>query len=250
MQITFPDIRKTLIPDDGFTIIDIDEEGADARVVAWEADDADLKAAFASGVKIHAKNALDIYGPELAGEDGKREPTYTRVKRGVHGTHYGMTPPSLAAACKMTLAQAEHFQTRWLHELHPSISEWMSRVEFELQSTGGQRNKFGYEINFFERGADAYTQALAWVPSSTVARVCEIAMTKLHAQVPEFQLLLQVHDSLVAQVRTEQLSSVLPRVKAILDSIVVPYADPLIIPWGIKASTRSWGECEKCSWGT
>ena len=29
---------------------------------------------------------------------------------------------------------------------------------------------------------------------------------------------------------------------------MMPYDDPLIIPWGLKASQKSWGDCEKATW--
>ena len=38
-----PNIRKLYVPDPGYEIFDIDFSGADAQVVAWEADDKPLK---------------------------------------------------------------------------------------------------------------------------------------------------------------------------------------------------------------
>jgi hypothetical protein len=29
--------------------------------------------------------------------------------------------------------------------------------------------------------------------------------------------------------------------------VVIPYPDPLIIPWDLKSSLKSWGEMEKAS---
>jgi hypothetical protein len=28
--------------------------------------------------------------------------------------------------------------------------------------------------------------------------------------------------------------------------VVIPYPDPLTIPWDLKRTTKSWGEMEKC----
>lgn len=79
----FPNLRKMFIPDPGFFLFDVDLAGADAQVVAWEAEDDDLKAKFRSGQKIHALNAKDIYGRD-AGPDGKRAPYYKMAKMGCH----------------------------------------------------------------------------------------------------------------------------------------------------------------------
>lgn len=79
----FPNLRKMFRPDPGFFLFDVDLAGADAQVVAWEAEDDDLKAKFRSGEKIHALNAKDIYGND-AGPDGKRAPYYKKAKMGCH----------------------------------------------------------------------------------------------------------------------------------------------------------------------
>lgn len=248
MLIHFPEVRNTVIPDPGYTIFDFDEEGADARVVAWDAKDEDLKNAFKAGVKIHRKNALDVYGPELAGADGTREPIYTRVKRMVHATHYGAQPPALAAKCRVSIADARAFHRNWLFELHPDIGRWMRDIEHELQTTGGVENIFGRRINFFQRGTDAFTSALSWKPQSTVAKVCGIAWTLLDRHIKPLQLILQNHDSIVGQIPNHMVKQTIPEIYKILNEIVVPYDDPLIIPWGMKASRTSWGQCKKVDW--
>ena len=247
MLIHTPNTRATIIPDPGYTLFDFDLDGADARVVAWDADEPTMKQAFREGKKIHAVNALDIYGPEIAGTDGKQEPIYTRVKRAVHATHYGGTPPALAKKCRMPLSMARDFQSRYF-SVRPKVHAWMQNTEFELQRCGGVTNIYGYSINFFQRGADAYTEALAWRPQSTIARVTEIAMVRLHRSVPNFQLLLQCHDSLVGQIRNDRISRTLREIDTVFSAIVVPYSDPLIIPWGAKFSRTSWGELAPLKW--
>jgi DNA polymerase I-like protein with 3'-5' exonuclease and polymerase domains len=248
MLVTFPDARATIIPDPYHTIVDIDQEGADARVLAWDADEEILKAAFRSGMKIHAVNAINIFGKELAGDNGKTEPYYSQAKRGVHATNYGGTAHTVAAKCRMTMAEATQFQLRYFNT-YPQVKKWHEQIDYDLQLTGGVTNIFGYSINFYQRGSDAFTEALAWKPQSTVARLTEIAMVRLRKKEPRFVQLMQVHDSIVAQVRNDRLSEILRNVYHILHSIEIPYRDPLILPWGIKSSPSSWGECKPDSWG-
>ena len=52
-NIRLPNVRRTIIPDPGYTIVDADLAGADAQVVAWEAGDEKLKSAFSAGAAIH-----------------------------------------------------------------------------------------------------------------------------------------------------------------------------------------------------
>jgi hypothetical protein len=56
------------------------------------------------------------------------------------------------------------------------------------------------------------------------------------------EVLLQVHDSLAGQFPTAETARYIDLIKE--RAIVrIPYEDPLVIPVGIKTSTKSWGEC-------
>ena len=55
-----PNLRRLFVPDPDYIIIDVDLERADAQVVAWEADDEELKQMFREGVDIHEENSRTI----------------------------------------------------------------------------------------------------------------------------------------------------------------------------------------------
>ena len=235
-----PNIRQMFIPDPGFTIYDIDLAGADAQVVAWTAGDEKLKAMFRAGLKIHAENAKDLFGGD-AGPDGKREPYYTRTKMGVHLSNYGGYPSTMSKALGITVKEAERFQNRWF-DMHPEIKDWHKRVESRLLSTRTVTNAFGMRRIYFGRLDRTLSEALAWEPQSVVALVTGKAMDIIDTQFHKAELLMQVHDSLVFQAPTstpkEYIDELLSAVR-----IVVPFDDPLIIPWGVKSSSRNWGDC-------
>lgn len=244
-DLILPNIRKLYIPDPGYDIYDADLAGADAQVVAWEANDNDLKDAFRAGVKIHAKNALDMFGPERAGEDGMRMPLYRETKSCVHGTNYGGTPRGIAPKLGWIVKDVEAFQDKWFY-LHPGIKDWHHRIEESLWDDRTVVNKFGYDRIFFDRPESLLPEALAWVPQSTVALVTFKGALRLQSMCPWVDILLQVHDSLVFQMRKE-MRHTLPKIKEALH-VTIPYDDPLTIPWGIARSSTSWGECKDISW--
>jgi len=251
LNFSLPSVRNMFVPDPGYTLFDIDLAGADAQVVAWEANDKKLKQAFrdfAAGIgpKIHAVNALDIYGPELAGIKGKNEPFYTYAKMGVHLTNYGGKARTCATALAITVSQAERFQDLWFRN-HPEIRDWHERVEHELHTTRSVRNAFGFRKFYFDRIEGLLPQALAWVPQSTVAITVNKAWENISNNIPEVEIMLQVHDSLVGQYPTNKEALLLPEIHA-QSKIIIPYDDPLIIPFGIKTSQKSWGECQDRSW--
>ena len=63
----------------------------------------------------------------------------------------------------------------------------------------------------------------------------------------DVEFLVQVHDSLVFQIKTNRVPFVLPLLNKLLHQ-PVPYPDPLVIPWGLAASTKSWGDVQDMPW--
>ena len=223
-----PNLRKLFIPDPGYIIVDMDLDRADAQVVAWEADDEELKQMFREGVDIHAENAK-VLGCSR-----------TMAKQAVHATNYGVGPRTMASILGITQREAEQFRKRWF-EAHPRIKEWHRRVEAQMVKRGYVENRFGYRRPFY--GRIKLPEGLAWIPQSTVACVINRILVNIYEQLPEVQLLLQVHDSLVFQVRKAHFHTLMPRILE-LARVVVPYDDPLIIPVSYKVSEVSWGECK------
>ena len=82
MTVELPNIRKLFVPDPGYVIFDADLAGADAQVVAAEAGDSDLLAAFKGGLDVHTKNATDLgasRSPYLRGRE--RKPVASNVSK-------------------------------------------------------------------------------------------------------------------------------------------------------------------------
>jgi DNA polymerase I-like protein with 3'-5' exonuclease and polymerase domains len=249
-----PNVRKLFIPDRGKVIVDADLAGADAQVVAWEANDAKLKELFRQGLSVHLENGKDLLGEEFTSAAGHHKDMgtpkgqlYDQLKRFVHATNY------LGSARNLSLNPAigwpQHLcaarQNRWLRQLHPGILDWHKRVERSIYTSRSIRNQFGYRIIYFDRIDSVLTNAVAWGPQSTVAEVCFRGALQLQRALPWVEILLQVHDSIVFQVPGHRWreSSCLDTFKKHL-SVPVPYPDPLVISWGIAGSEKSWGDCK------
>lgn len=270
MSIILPNIRKIFVPDPGYSIFEADLAGADAQVVAWEAEDEDLKAAFRRGVDIHDKNAEDLFGSaysKLSGnaKEGPKSRKRKETKQAVHATNYGSAARTLAVILGWTVKEAELFQRRWF-SLHPGIkTNFHGRIQTSLRTNRTVRNRFGYHRIFFDRIDGCFPEALAWVPQSTVALVSFKGALRLERapffRLPKYQgwtdeqlagldpwvqfsaveILLQVHDSIVFQLPS-QFATCYKEILTGLE-VSVPYDDPLTIPWGLTTSTTSWGEC-------
>jgi DNA polymerase-1 len=247
---TMPNIRKMFIPDAGMTIFDVDLAGADAQVVAYEAEDLDLIDAFRKGLDVHSKNAEDLWGSaftQLAGDkhNGPKSKRRTQTKIAVHATNYGGSARTIAKVLGWTVREAEGFQRRWF-SLHPGVkTNFHGRIESDLQRTRMVVNRFGNRRVYFDRIDSVFTEALAWVPQSTVAEVSFRGGLALESTFPFVEMLLQVHDSLVFQVPSEHEHRI-EEFKTAL-AYPIPYAVPLTIQWGVARSRVSWGDCEGVS---
>jgi len=227
--VELPNLRRMFLPDPGYIIIDADLQRADAQVVAWDADDEELKDIFRSGLNIHEENAKAIGC------------TYQQAKQGVHAVNYGVSARTLSTYIGGTTQQAQQFINSWLGT-HPKIPIWQSRIKFDLETTRTIRNKFGFRRFFFDRlNPETLHQALAWIPQSTVALVTNQGLINIDSNLPEVQLLLQVHDSLVMQAPMETYPEILDKIIEQME-VPVPYDDPLTIPVTTAVSEISWGD--------
>ena len=77
-----------------------------------------------------------------------------------------------------------------------------------------------------------------------MALVCFKGALRLRKALPWVEILLQVHDSILFQVPLHRADNAdLFRHHL---SVEVPYPnDPLVIPWGMARSEKSWGEVSK-----
>ena len=239
--IALPNVKKMFLPDHGFFICDSDLAQADAQVVAWDAGDEALKEVFRDPeADLHNANAQTIFG--------KTGGVYRqRSKVGVHATNYDVKPRTLATALGITIKEAEEFIDTWF-TAHPDIYNWQRRIEHDLQTTRIITNRFGNRKVFFGRIDRALGEALAWIPQSTVALVINRAWKNIEDLCdPEIQVLLQVHDSLVYQIKALTFRRKLEALEQCF-KVVVPYEDPLVIPAGFSYSDLSWGDCRESDW--
>lgn len=246
MTIILPNIRKIFVPDKGYVVFDADLRGADAYVVAWEADDSELKQWLRDDVDMHVRHCVEVGNePQILTLTGNAHHKLRQsYKHATHGVHYVASARAIAShpAIGWSLGKATQFRDKYLRR-RPGLRNWHLRTEHDLQRSRSVANRFGYRIVYFDRIETVLPQAVAWVPQSTVALTCFKGALRLRRELPWVQILLQVHDSLVFQVpfyRAEQYDLILRTL-----SITVPYPDPLTIPWGLARSEKSWGDCEK-----
>lgn len=240
-----PNIRQMFVPDPGYTFFDTDLSKADLRIVVWESDCREMKRMLAEGFDPYIEAARECFRDPTINKklaDGSENPKYTRFKSCAHGTNYLGTAQGLAGRLGLLVHEIERVQ-KWYFGKFPEIAAWQKRFAAEVTRTRRVQNKFGYIRQYFDRADDAMIrEAIAWLPQSTVACLINRVWMNLFDNVPEVQVLLQVHDSLAGQFKTADAERLTPLILKQAE-IIIPYPEPLTIPIGLKTSTVSWGDC-------
>lgn len=263
--IHLPNLRSMFIPDYGYTFFDGDLDRADLQVVVWEADDKMLKEALKRGVDIHLLNAFVVSGKEPPPMDElierhSKNDTCTcpppkcywdhRIPMSLlrefakvfcHATNYVGSPRTVAAHTGRTVHEIDRAQKIWFGA-HPGIKALHTRTENQIKRFRFVENSFGYRWYIFDRLDAILPEAVAWIPQSTVSIVINRIWMNFYKTLSDVEVLLQIHDALAGQFPTRMKQTLLPKMKE-CGRIVVPYEDPLVIPFSIKTSERSWGEC-------
>lgn len=236
-----PNVRSLFIPDPGHTFFDIDLSSADLRIVVWEADEPEMKALLRAGLDPYTEIAKEFYhDPSITKSDARRQ----KFKSFAHGTNYLGTAKGLAERLGLSVHEAEKTQ-KWYFDRFPKIKKWQDALKDQVFKRRMVENVFGYRCHFFDRiEGTIFNQAAAWIPQSTVACLINRAYVKIYEELPEVEVLLQVHDSLAGQYPTHLGDQMRDKIVKAAE-IELPYpGDPLIIPVGVKVSTKSWGDCD------
>jgi DNA polymerase-1 len=234
-----PNIRTLFIPDINCEYFDIDLSAADLRIVVWESNCQEMKAMLRAGLDPYTEIAKEFYhDPGITKKDPRRQ----TFKSFAHGTNYLGTAKGLAERLGLSVKEAESTQ-KWYFGKFPEIQKWQEGIKNQVLTRRMVKNIFGYRLYIFEKiEGTLMNEVIAWIPQSTVGCLINRIYLKIYENLKEVQVLLQVHDSLAGQYP----SSIAEHCrKRILEEAIIelPYADPLVIPVGIKTSRKSWGDC-------
>lgn len=236
-----PNIRRMFIPDEGMEMFDIDLSAADLRIVVWEADEPAMKQMLKEGKDPYTEIAKEFYKDQTI---TKKDPRRQTFKSFAHGTNYLGTAKGLAERLGLSIKEAESTQ-KWYFTKFPKIKKWQDTLRDQVYRTKVIKNPFGYRCYINDRiEGTVFNQAAAWIPQSAVACLINRAYVRIYEELPEVQILCQVHDSLVGQYPIEKAEFYRKEILRCA-TIPLPYKDdPLIIPVGIATSAVSWGDCK------
>lgn len=238
------DLRYTFVADPGYVFVNLDGEQADARnvgAICWNLFLEKHGPAFA-GAYLDACESGDLHttvcrmawsglewGDDPAGWRAVadviayRQDSYRQLAKKLgHGTNYYGQPRTMAKHTKVQTKVIEEFQARYFTAF-PAIKLWHDWVRRELRTTSYLTSLFGRRRNFFGRAQDDETlrEAIAYDPQSSTADEIDKGMLKVWRIAKQFdiQLLVQVHDSILAQVPVDVVNDAVP---AMMEAMRVP----------------------------
>jgi len=200
-------LRDIFVADEGMVLMYPDGSQAEARVVAWLAEEERLIEVFESGKKVHRVVAAMIYGKS---EDEVSEREYDLGKRAVHGGNYGLGPERFVEVAKkyggidVSVAEARELIERY-HALFPNIRNHYQRsIREQLQRNRTLVTPLGRKRVFTgAMGEDLFKEGYAHVAQSTIAdwlnRSMVRAWWKARAEGVEVEWLVQIHDGVLLQ---------------------------------------------------
>jgi DNA polymerase I-like protein with 3'-5' exonuclease and polymerase domains len=200
-----------------------------------------MKDHFANGRKPYIEVMREYYhNRNMTKHSHPRE--YGMFKALCHGTNYLGTADGIAPRIGLLVHETERIQ-KWYFGLAPEIKAWQEDIKKQVSGRRYVENVFGYRNYFFDKiEGTIFNQAVAWIPQSSVACLINRGYVNIANNLPEVEVLLQVHDSLAGQFDSLHGDWALRRIAEECE-IALPYDEPLIIPVGVVSSKVSWGQC-------
>lgn len=246
-------IRSAFIPSDGYTLVGLDYSQIELRIAAILSGDEKLCEIFRSGRDVHTEVASRVMGVDPSAVDREMR---RRAKIINFGILYGMGVNALKTQLGTSIGEAQQY-------LEDYFSTF-SRLKEYLEETKGFARKQGYTETLFGRRrqfpemkspmayvrAQAERMAINAPIQGTQADVIKLAMVRVDAWLEtlgaqnDAHLLLQVHDELVYEVRTERVEDIACGIEDIMEGVLTKEQRngvPILAEW---KQGPNWGSMQ------
>jgi len=239
------EIRRAFTAEVGFKLLGFDYSQIELRLAAHMSGDKKMIKAFQEEKDIHTATAAGINGVAL---NAVTKTMRQEAKAVNFGILYGQGPHGLSQNAGIPYWQANEFIKKYF-EVYPGIKKMMDNSISEAQKNGYAVTLFGRkrplpEINstmpMVRRGAER--MAINTPLQGTAADMIKLAMIKIAELIKghedDIRLLLQVHDELIFEVKSDKLKTYSPQIKEIMQNII-----KLRIPITVSENSGdNWGE--------
>ena len=238
-------IRNAFVAPEGYTMVAADYSQIELRIMAHLSNDEGLLTAFANGIDVHTATAAEVFGVTI----DNVEPNMRRSAKAINfGLIYGMSAFGLAKQIGVGRNQAQEYVDLYF-ERYPGVKSYMDNTRADAADAGYVETIFGRRLYLpdikaknGQRRQHAERTAINAPMQGTAADIIKKAMIKvaewLATEEFDAQMIMQVHDELVLEVKTEQLEAFSAKLKEIMEH-AAELSVPLIVEVG---SGKNWGE--------
>lgn len=239
-------IRRAFIPKaDDYLLLAADYSQIELRVMAHFSGDPAYREAFLKGEDIHKFTAAAVNGVEL---QQVTEEMREQAKAVNFGIIYGISGFGLAKSIGVSRKEAEAFIEAYFQQ-YPGVQKYVAELVEQARASGEARTLMGrirklpdlYSRNFTLRSF-AERMARNTPIQGTAADIIKLAMVKIGRILAERpglgELLLQVHDELIFEVKEENWRELAQIVKTEMES-AVNLSVPLVVDLKLG---KNWGE--------
>jgi DNA polymerase-1 len=234
-----PRMRSCFVPGEGHLLVAADYSQIELRILAHVSGDPNLVQAFTGGEDIHARTAgliLEKPTEEISADERRRAKTIN------FGLIYGMGPQKLARETGLTVKEAKEFIRIYFSKLE-GVSQLFESIQKGAEERGYVTTLFGRrrllpDINSRNENLAQQSRRLAVnsviqgsaadiIKMAMLRAACDPVLNGLHAE-----LILQVHDELLAEVPAGSAQGAGERLAAIMSG-VANLEVPLTVEWGL-----------------
>lgn len=231
-------IRQAFVTKPGYTMLAADYSQIELRIMAHLSNDEGLLNAFANGKDIHKATAAEIFGVDLDEVTTEQRRSAKAVN---FGLIYGMSAFGLAKQLNVGRNVAQEYIDLYFSR-YPGVLRYMEETKQNAKDNGYVETLMGRrlylpDINARNGQLRQYAErtAINAPMQGTAADIIKTAMIHMNQWLEssdfDIQMLMQVHDELVFEVKTEQLDEVMPEIKRIMES-AIELKVPLIVDMG------------------
>lgn len=239
-------IRQAFIPAAGYTMLAVDYSQIELRIMAHLSGDQALVEAFAQGRDVHRATAAEVFGVAL---DDVTSEQRRRAKAVNFGLIYGMSAFGLAQQLDISRGEAQHYVDTYFARF-PGVLRYMEDTRLHANEQGFVETIFGRRLYLPEihsknvaRKKGAERAAINAPMQGTAADIIKRAMILVDSWILQqpmntVRMLMQVHDELVFEVKTELLVPYQTKIVELMQS-----AAELKVPLVAEAgSGQNWDE--------
>lgn len=232
-------VRRGFVAAPGNVLVGADYSQVELRLLAHFSQDPTMVQAFRENQDIHAQTASEVLG--IALKDVKPIDR-SKAKAVNFGLMYGQSSFGLAKTLRISRGEAKDYITKYF-ERFSSIKSYLDGLKEEAEKHGYAitmhgRRRYLPDIHSSNRTikANAERMAINSPIQGTAADIIKLAMIEVEKRLSEknyeAQMLLQVHDELIFEVKKEQARELADMVREVMEG-VVELSIPLRVDVGI-----------------